>query len=101
MSEAKFTKVMEAGITTDNAPFCVDGFCNNDGQRFEVCSIWGSDDDTEPCEQSKANAHLMAAASEMYEILSAISDCIELGQTDALNAFDIEQLLAKARGEHV
>lgn len=48
----------------------------------------------------EANAHLIAAAPEMYEILSAISDCIELGQTEALNAFDIEKLLAKARGEH-
>lgn len=47
----------------------------------------------------KANAHLIAAAPEMYEMLNAISDAIELGQYELLQNFDICKLLSKARGE--
>lgn len=99
-NETKFTKKMEIGIATDDSPFCIDGFCNVDGGRFEVCSVWGVDDDTVACEQSKANAHLIAATPEMYEMLETIMNI--LNGDDALNevsASDIDKLLVKARGE--
>ena len=106
MSEAKFTKKMEVGITTDDSPFCIDGFCNVDGERFEVFSVWGVNDDTVACAQSKANAHLIAAAPEMYEMLIKISEAVnsvlyEIELADAITELggDIEKLLAKARGE--
>lgn len=95
MSETKFTKRMEIGISTYNAPLCVDGFCNVDGQRFEVCAVWGVDDDSVECDQSKANAHLIAAAPEMYDMLKRLS----AKQWDASEEEEIENLLAKARGE--
>lgn len=57
----------------------------------------------------EANAHLIAAAPEMYELLSNIKQCIENGHPfeemlTEINAHalsnEIEKLLAKARGEH-
>lgn len=97
MCETRFTKVMEIGVPTDYAPFCVDGFCNNDGKRFEVCSVWGCDESDVECEQSKANAHLIAAAPELYGLLEEMSDYDECQRFKK----QINQLLEKARGEHV
>lgn len=53
-----------------------------------------------------ANAHLIASAPEMYEVLSKIMTHLNHGCGDAieyLNNSDhcINKLLAKARGEHV
>lgn len=102
MSEAKFTKKMEVGIPSDNAALCVDGFCNVDGQRFEVCSVWGVDDEDTCCDQTTANAHLIAAAPEMYETLETIALVLE-GRTvfspDEISSEGIREILAKARGE--
>lgn len=98
---AKFTKRMELGTPTDNAPICVDGFCNADGQRFEVCAVWGVDDDSCECEQSIANAHLIAAAPEMYEALEDAADLLFQSQEKECREHgkEIRALLAKARGE--
>lgn len=51
--------------------------------------------------ESISNAHLIAAAPEMYEMLEKVlSEYKEmLGMSP--EAEDIERLLAKARGEHV
>ncbi|AVR75880.1 hypothetical protein ValSw33_56 [Vibrio phage ValSw3-3] len=59
-------------------------------------------DDEEAAIEAMANAHLIAAAPEMYEMLEKILaeyKAIMLGESSAVS--DIEQLLAKARGEHV
>lgn len=54
------------------------------------------------CEVAQADAHLIAAAQEMYSTLRTIGLVIS-GQTefncDELNPLAIEALLAKARGE--
>lgn len=94
MSEAKFTKKMEAGRPTDGAPFCIDGMCNIDGERFEVCSVWGVDSDVVSCEQSTANLNLFLSSPDMYEMLEFISE--NPSETDVVK---IRKLLAKARGE--
>ena len=50
--------------------------------------------------ESISNAHLIAAASEMYEELQEVSNWLntQLGMGEWHK--DIEKLLAKARGEH-
>lgn len=53
-------------------------------------------------EHQDYNAHLIAVAPEMYEMLEKILaeyKAIMLGESSAVS--DIEQLLSKARGEHV
>ena len=95
MSEAKFTKKMEIGFPSDRAPFCVDGYCNIDGKRFEVCSVWGCDDDSELCEQSEANARLFSKAPDMYEMLERLANRDEC----QMHRKEINELLAEARGE--
>lgn len=54
-------------------------------------------------EERKANAHLIAAAPEMYELLLEISVFSSFKPDNKelqLIKVDIEKLLAKARGEH-
>lgn len=114
MSETKFTKNMVLGSSTDEAPICVDGFCNVDGKRFEVCAVWGVDDDSVLCDQSKANARLIAAAPEMYEMLRRFLPRVTYGENgeeifhggdfewyedDDPMIDELKALLAKARGE--
>lgn len=55
-----------------------------------------------PIEEQQANAHLIAAAPEMYEMLDAVAlDLIEAGGKGNLTtAREIENILAKARGEN-
>jgi hypothetical protein len=97
MKVEKFTKAPWAlGIPTDFAPFCVDAKCNNDGMRFEVCNVWGVDDDTVACEQSRANTHLIAAAPEMYEVLKKLVAHYNFSE---YCKNEIDMVLAKARGE--
>lgn len=106
----KFTKDMQLGVPTDHAPFCIDGFCNEDGGKFEVCSVWGVNDDSSGCEQSEANAHLFAAAPELYdeierdiEWLSKIKTNFALGSYEyrsiCLKIESKNKLLSEARGE--
>ncbi|MAF35856.1 hypothetical protein CL622_01915 [archaeon] len=53
----------------------------------EVCSCW-----------NQANAHLIAVAPEMYEMLDNVANKLfDLGDTKSMR--EIEKLLAKARGE--
>lgn len=56
--------------------------------------------------ETQANAHLIATAPDMYELLSKINNIInselyEIELADAINGIsgDIDSLLAKARGE--
>ena len=97
MSEDKFTKNMMVGTPTDEAPFCVDGLRNKDGELFEVCSVLGCDDDTVVCDLSKANAHLFAVAPEMYKMLEFLTNNDSIN--DSSIDLEVKNLLAKARGE--
>lgn len=103
MSEAKFTKG-EWAIDMDGQGLS-SVWCGNDkiccGINFDFHA------ENEKLElhniEAKANAHLIAVAPEMYEALSAISK-INLPQ-EYLNddevecLYNIDKLLAKARGE--
>ncbi|CAM0056744.1 hypothetical protein VPHF89G1_0055 [Vibrio phage F89 g1] len=87
MCEAKFTK----------GPWFVDhGFCiiiSSDvtGEPM-ICDLMPA----ELNDNEMANAHLIAVAPEMYEILSEINYQLGSVYGDRIN-----DLLAKARGEHV
>ena len=49
-----------------------------------------------------ANAHLIAAAPDMYDVLRKVSEAIQYNLLDQYAAmYEIEKILAKARGEHV
>lgn len=52
--------------------------------------------------ETQANAHLIAAAPEMYEMLDEVSHVLghELNPTNKTYIKAIKELLAKARGEH-
>jgi hypothetical protein len=103
MSEAKFTKgpwVKENKQVTGG--FLVRPSYWNRG----VCTV--TQRDSHPIngmgvswERSEANAHLIAAAPEMYEMLDEISDgLLEAGgYGNCALAKRIETLLAKARGD--
>jgi len=60
-----------------------------------ICSVWGDG------EVREADTHLIAAAPEMYDMLSDAADMLmqscETG--DQQHASDIRKLMAKARGE--
>ena len=88
MSEAKFTK----------GEWKVDRFVNNKG--FEI----SFNDDGEVVADyvyEEADAHLIAAAPEMYRMLElALSRMDDDSIEDFVYSYqDIKQLLAKARGE--
>lgn len=58
-----------------------------------VCMIWN-------CKNKESNAHLIAAAQEMYEMLSKIHEYLEVSGPTGFNlSLDINDLLKKARGE--
>lgn len=112
MSE-KFTKgPWLQGDSTERAPHCIDAIRNADGRIFELCSIWGVRryHEDEDCEESEANAHLIAAAPDMYkEIkqdikwLERMKSLFVIGSTGfrscCLRIETKKELLAKARGE--
>lgn len=77
------------------SPFCVDAKCNVDGMLFEVCAVWGVDENAVACSQSEANANLISKAPELYEMLEKI---LNLLHPDNELYSEAEQLLAKARG---
>lgn len=92
MSEAKFTK----------------GEWNVEGTSMAIGSSYrGNFNVTSTCfdgdigDSSKANANLIAAAPEMYELLSEVSHVLghELSPTNKAYIKAIKELLAKARGE--
>ena len=97
MGEAKFTK--GEWVSHDKRPYC-NGFSIFAGSQY-VAFVGDSDNVTE-CE---TNAHLIAAAPEMYEMLSSLRDGIEnVIESEGWYFEDatldsIDSLLAKARGE--
>ena len=103
MSEAKFTKGKwfliygdQGGnktkiTTTARVDTCTVSICNIDAYFNGPVGV-----------EQKANAHLMVAAPEMYELLDEVSHVLghELNPTSKTYIKAIKKLLAKARGEH-
>lgn len=101
MSEAKFTEgewKVEGTSMSMGASYR--------GNFFVTSNCFDGDIDN----ASLANAHLIAAAPEMYELLKSINDHIYKGKIDTVmgadgepklsdKLFKINELLAKARGE--
>jgi len=92
MSEAKFTK----GEWTVNDE---GGLIEINSMSGTVGTVWGFDPDHTGCnisEESHCNAHLIAAAPDMYAMLEKLTQ--PYGMED-FSHDEVEQLLAKARGE--
>lgn len=49
--------------------------------------------------ERKADAHLIAAAPEMYEMLEHVMKCAAIQDNELIEAEEIRNLLAEARGE--
>lgn len=88
MSEAKFTK--GPWVARGSTPSRIYGMQRDDKEVLVAAT--GS-----VIESSGANAHLIAAAPEMYEMLLEHRQAFE-GEDD-YRAQEIDELLAKARGE--
>ena len=95
VSDAKFTKgewIAKAGVSY--------------GMAFGLVYINGGGFDVSGAPDPEAHANLIASAPDMYEMLIKISEAVnsglyEIELADAITEFggDIENLLAKARGE--
>ena len=98
MSEAKFTKgEWVADLSSDGQISILAG-----GEHLPVADVevsyyprTGELGEFSCSDEQKANAHLIATAPEMYKMLDAIASLMILPPEHVL-----EQLLAKARGEH-
>ncbi|UYE90954.1 hypothetical protein [Vibrio phage vB_VaS_L1] len=93
MSEAKFTK----GEWFSALDGCVYAPVMGDCKKISTINTM----DIIASNEERANAHLIAAAPEMYEMLGKVLTEYKemLGMSQEVK--EIEQLLAKARGEHV
>lgn len=92
MSKAKFTK--GEWVVLDEAFVYA---LNDDGVNQFDLTVQGNGDNGASDDELQANARLIAAAPEMYEILEGLSLTGELDQyqiSDRINA-----ILAKARGD--
>ena len=87
MSETKFTKGEWFAIVDDECCF-IDTY-----KKGLIADLEKSD---APCDEAEANAHLIAAAPDMYAMLEYLREDYGL-LTDV--GKDIDKLLAKARGE--
>ncbi|CAM0013761.1 hypothetical protein VPHK373_0076 [Vibrio phage K373] len=85
MSEAKFTK--GPWVARGKTPSRIYGMQRKD--KEVIVAATGS-----VINEAGANAHLIAAAPEMYELLEFISE-----NPSETNVIEIRKLLAKARGE--
>ncbi len=112
MSEAKFSKgpwaVSQSCTGSFDVVFNVDSLptpCRNDEYlNFTPVSHSYEGENLFKGDTAKANAHLIAAAPEMYIELESICEVIKMGQSQngPLSRYidSIEKLLAKARGEY-
>ena len=93
MSEAKFTDgpwVVKDGVVV----------CTNRSDSYTRVAYAYSGHAIPYTEEVLNNAHLIAAAPEMYEMLSKIHDYLEVSGPTGFNlSLDINDLLKKARGE--
>ena len=90
------------GLYSGDEPVAVPQCCN-DGDDGRA---WFSTDESYYGETAlkQADADLIAAAPEMYEMLKQVSELVDIDGGSAIdwiveNTFDIRELLAKARGE--
>ena len=104
MKEAKFTKG-EWKATPDKWDDCHVTSTERAGM-VEICkisSVYFDDEDKNDFEiEQIANAHLIAAAPEMYELLKDMVDSINCGDEHGLDSewhVEASRVLAKARGE--
>ncbi len=97
MCEAKFTK---GGwkVHSVGSQFAVGPLSNSGDQSYGMMNVvaWVEKFDFYDEKQAGLNAHLIAAAPEMYEMLAEINYQLGSVYGDRIN-----ELLAKARGEHV
>lgn len=92
MSEVKFS----------NGPWtpCM---CNNDDMQvtFFGVVISGVYHQIGSGNENRANAHLIAAAPEMYEAMQEFVDRVDRGEVRSTATYNkFNSILAKARGEH-
>ena len=85
--KAKFTK----------GPWSIGGLFSTilvGNDEFCVCEVFNENDfDVEgPSDEQVANAHLVAAAPEMYDFIESL-------KLDEVTSWEAEYILAKARGE--
>ena len=92
MSEPRFTKG-EWEVTIYESETKIDLWSGDDRIYHKDINIA----DNEWRAEQVANAHLIAAAPEMYEMLENIHEILD-DEFDGVK-FDIRELLAKARGE--
>ena len=100
MSDAKFTPGPWA--VDNRASFCVNA--ERDGAAGGVCSTGGYyaswRDGEELMLENQANAHLIAAAPELYEALERMVADYDIGEMTETPILDVANAaLAKARGE--
>lgn len=103
MSDAKFTKGPWVAFPDSVGSYYVNCRSNEDDCVTEnspaVCATWGATYSTiKGCE--KADAHLIAAAPEMYTMLETAMNIMNADDFESeVSSDDIKKLLAKARGE--
>jgi hypothetical protein len=109
MSEAKFSKgpwaVSQSCTGSFDVVFNVDSLptpCRNDEYlNFTPVSHSYEGENLFKGDTAKANAHLIAAAPEMYEMLEMLNSMPTDGAKEFLESSNaVTELLAKARGEH-
>ena len=109
MSESKFTKGSWVGFNNGEWSDCGAWSVDNDEAssysnvavnvgNVTICLVVSDSLDDEEME---ANAHLIAAAPEMYELLEDYVSFVERGDAEGFNQMFcvVKELLAKARGE--
>lgn len=103
MSEAKFAKG-NWKVFNSGSQFAVGPLSSDNDQSYGMMNVvsWIEKFDYFTEEQSEANAHLISAAPEMYDILDEI---IKYSKTNGdyllpVCVEELESLLAKARGEN-
>jgi len=93
------------GVSSDDDQIhCIDAFDISRGRgNLEVCKVWGTVNDTEESDQSKANARLIAAAPELLEALEVVLNAGRgTSRRIILDAEDealARAAIARARGE--
>ena len=85
------------GTSSRHGVHCVDAVDPKDGLLFEVCEVWGIDDNAEETEHSWANARLIAAAPDLLDALQVISSYPEPDQLEM--RIIARAAIAKATGE--
>lgn len=94
--EFKGTKGKWELSTAASGGISIDSIDPKDGLNFEVCEVWGINNDMVHSEESKANALLISKAPEILEMLIDIVNANNKGNLEHLNFYQIEQLIKEA-----